>query len=750
MSDHFAEKTENKMKDMKKYIRRALPKLAAVIAAAVMCVPVLPQNITATASAVDVYQFNENGFYYTISAVSGTIEASVVGYKSPNNGPTGGITIPATLGSYAVTSIGADAFAEDTTLTTVSIPQSVRSIGRGAFQNCTGLTTASMAAGVTSISENAFKGCTSLATANIPASVTSIGTSAFEDCMMLKTLTLPATLTYIGNYTFRRCSTIETVIIPNSVTAIGEGAFESCTKLKNLTLSTGLMQIEDFTFYRCTSLTPLNLPENITSVGRYAFSECSSLSSVTFPKSVLTIGASAFENSQYLAVAIIPNTTTTIASTAFRNAPVSIYGYTGTYAEQFARENSIPFTSYGSVYKVTFSADIYYASIDNISVRSRTGVIIPPSTVQNDEELTISATAPDGYVIDHITINDAPFTNGSIYRVHNSDVNIFVSYRFRELTPSVTTPEAPATAAPVVTTQVPQVTTVTTTTTTTTSTTTQTAPPAADDDPGDQDDPDDPEDTTVPADNSTQGSDDPSVSVDNRLEGIGDNNVRLITQRSNFISSATVRLSNTPQASSAAEEAAQSLAGDRSAYFYGFDISLYDTNGRENAGIMASGTVTLQVPVPDILAPYMDDIEVYHIEDGEPVRLSSSIVEDINGVKRVQFETTSFSPYLFVVFSDDGEIVTINEEEDPTGDGEGEVNVVTDEPPQETERVQVVVPGNVDNDSNSGNHSGGTGRLNPGTGALLLIGIPSVTLGCAFLIRKGNKEKRTRTKREIK
>ncbi len=739
------------MKDMKKYIRRALPKLAAVLAAVTLCVPAVPRTgMTALSAAADVYQFSENGFYYTISAVSGNIEACVVGYTPPTGTAAGGVAIPATLGTYAVTAIGADAFSENTTLTTVSIPQSVRTIGAGAFQNCTSLTSASIAAGVTDISQSAFKGCTSLATANLPATVTSIGASAFEDCTVLKTLTLPASLTYIGNYAFRRCATVESLVIPGTVTSIGEGAFEGCTALKTLTLPASLTRIEDFTFYRCTSLTPLNLPETVYSIGRYAFSECSSISSVSFPKSVTNIGASAFENCQNLAVAIIPNTTESIASTAFRNDPLSIYGYTGTYAEQFARENSIPFTSYGSVYRVTFSADIYYASIDNISVRSRSGVIIPPSTVQNDEELTISATAPDGYVIDHISINDEPFTNGAVYRVHGSDVNIFVSYRLRETTPAATTPTAPVTAAPETTTTQPRVTTVTTTTTRATTTTTTTTAPAVTLDTAAPASDDEPEDTTIPAESSI------SVTVDNRLEGIGDENVRLITQRSNFIAPATVRLSNTDEASSQAESAAQSLAGDETAYYYGFDISLYDENGRENPGLMASGTVTLQVPVPELLVPYMDDIRVYHIEDGSPILLRSNIVEDINGVKRVQFETTSFSPYLFLVTADDGEIVTINEEEEVTtgGDDEGEVNVMTDEIPADT-TVQIIVPGNVDGSSgNSGNgsgYSGGTGRLNPGTGALLFIGIPSAALGCALLIRRsGGKEKRVRTKRDIK
>lgn len=696
-------------------------------------------------SAVDVYQFSENGFYYTISAVSGTIEACVVGYKPASEGGTvGSITIPAALGTYAVTSIGTDAFADQSTLTAVSIPQSVRSIGTGAFQNCSALTNVTIAAGLTNIAEGSFKGCSSLTTLNLPATVTSIGSGAFEDCASLKTMTLPASLTSIGSYAFRRCKGIETLVLPNTVTAVGEGAFEECTALKTLTLSTGMTRIEDFTFYKCSLLTPLNLTENINSIGRYAFSECTSLSSVTFPKSVVSIGSSAFENCQYLAVAIIPNTTQYIAPTAFRNDPVSVYGYSGTPAETFCRENNIPFTSYGSVYKVTFSADIYNASVDNISIKTPSGTIVPPATVQNDEELTISATAPDGYVVDHITVNDMAFTSGSVYRVHNADVNIFVSYRLRDATTTTTTAITTVTTPETTTTTTTaRVTTVTTTTTRNTTTTTTTATTTAPETSGSA------ADTTVPPDTA----DDQYVTVDSTLEGVGGNNVRIVTKRSNFIGPAIVKLSNTPEASEAAEVAASTIVGDGTMYYYGFDITLCDETGRPNSGIMSGGSITFMVPVPDILAPYMDDISVYHIEDGgKPVLIPSGIIEDVNGVKRVQFEADSFSPYMFVTGSD--EVVHIEEETSATEPEEdGEITVISEDEELSGEQTTTTTATNrptAGNTSTGSNNNTGIGRLNPGTGALLLIGIPSVTLGCVLLAKKGSKEKRTRTKKEVK
>jgi hypothetical protein len=51
------------------------------------------------------------------------------------------VTIPDTINGLPVTSIGSGAFAWCSSLTSVTIPDTVTSIGGGAFENCTSLTT---------------------------------------------------------------------------------------------------------------------------------------------------------------------------------------------------------------------------------------------------------------------------------------------------------------------------------------------------------------------------------------------------------------------------------------------------------------------------------------------------------------------------------------------------------------------------------------------------------------------------------
>ena len=111
----------------------------------------------------------------------------------------------------SVTSIGTDAFAYCSGLTSIVIPNSVTAIGIEAFYNCSGLTSIDIPNSVTEIGDNAFTGCRGLTSIDIPNSVTAIGFGVFMDCTGLTR-----------------------IVIPNSVTKIGERAFENCTGLTDV------------------------------------------------------------------------------------------------------------------------------------------------------------------------------------------------------------------------------------------------------------------------------------------------------------------------------------------------------------------------------------------------------------------------------------------------------------------------------------------------------------------------------------
>ena len=65
--------------------------------------------------------------------------------------------------------------------------------------------------GLTSIGDYAFYGCSSLTSVTIGNSVTSIGDYAFRNCSNLTNLTIPDSVTSIGSYAFDGCSSLTTV-----------------------------------------------------------------------------------------------------------------------------------------------------------------------------------------------------------------------------------------------------------------------------------------------------------------------------------------------------------------------------------------------------------------------------------------------------------------------------------------------------------------------------------------------------------
>lgn len=190
-----------------------------------------------------------------------------------------------------VTSIGKNAFAYCSNMTTITGYTQVTSLGDGAFEFCSSLTSFTIPSGLTSkkVPASLLYGCGNITSISIPSGFTEIGDSAFFNAG-LTSVTIPSSVTTIDRLAFNYCK-FTTFTVPSSVTTLGEYFMSNNKSLISVTIpNNSISKIPDYAFEGCSALTTVNYYDNITEIGKQAFEECTSLTSFRVKTNVRKVG----------------------------------------------------------------------------------------------------------------------------------------------------------------------------------------------------------------------------------------------------------------------------------------------------------------------------------------------------------------------------------------------------------------------------------------------------------------------------
>ena len=294
-------------------------------------------------------------------------------------------------------------------------------IGNSAFYCCSSLSSITLPESVTAIGDSTFVNCFSLSSITIPEGVTTIGAGMFSDCSSLSSITLPEGVTAIGDRAFYGCGNLTSIMIPKSVTAIGSRAFQSCKSLTSIEIPSSVTAIDINAFYRCSRLTDVSITD-LAAWCNIAFGDEKAnplyqaenlylngelVETLEIPEGVTVIRQGLFRNAACIRRVVLPKGLKGVAANAFDGCTnIKEVFYAGSEAEW----NALPIATGNDPLK---NATIYYNStLDDyycrITVEVSEGgrVAVSANTVKTGNTVTVTATPYRGYALSAIYVDE--------------------------------------------------------------------------------------------------------------------------------------------------------------------------------------------------------------------------------------------------------------------------------------------------------------------------------------------------------
>ena len=191
-----------------------------------------------------------------------------------------------------------DAFEGCTSLTDVTIPDTVVNIPARTFYGCTSLKDAEAHKNLKGVSPDALTGTAwensqpdgalafgricygykgNVTNLVIPEGVSIIEPYAFLGCEQIKTVEFGPDVEEIGLYAFQNCVNLKKVEIDDAMGIVNAGAFKGCKSLKSIDFSEATLATIGYeSFADCTSLEEVGTSETLSEIGDYAFANTTS------------------------------------------------------------------------------------------------------------------------------------------------------------------------------------------------------------------------------------------------------------------------------------------------------------------------------------------------------------------------------------------------------------------------------------------------------------------------------------------